>query len=94
MTIRSVVSTRRCSFDAGREYHSNQHRSLRFAPSGRMLTEFDNRYVYEDGVVLEADVAERLGVERGTEFKFWIMLEDVARRVFIISSGQAEAVRE
>ena len=43
------------------------------------MTKPNKRYVYEDGVVVHAEVAERLGVEDGVEFEQSIGPGEVVR---------------
>ena len=52
------------------------------------------RTVYKDGMFIDADVAERLGVETDTEIEHYSDPEDVASVVFGLSPAQARAVRE
>ncbi len=54
------------------------------------MPQSDKRYVYKDGVVVDAEIAERLGVE----FEQWIDPGEVVRRVFGILPEQAKAIRE
>ena len=54
----------------------------------------NERYVAKNGVVVNAETAERLGVEDGVEFEHWIEPGDAVRRVFGISADQAKAIRE
>ena len=58
------------------------------------MQQSDKRFVYKDGVVVDAENTERLGVEEGVEFKQWIDPGEVVRRVFGISPDQAKAIRE
>ena len=44
--------------------------------------------------MVDAEVAERLGVENGVEFEQWIDPGEVVRRVFGILPEQAKAIRE
>ena len=75
-------------------YHSIQQRSPRTAQTGRTMPQSDKRYVYKDGVVVDAEIAERLGVEGGVEFEQWIDPGEVVRRAFSISPERAKAIRE
>ncbi len=52
------------------------------------------RYIMKDGLVVDADTAERLGVQEGVEFEHWADPDDVAEAVFGLSPEQAKAVRE
>ena len=58
------------------------------------MTEPKKRYVAKEGIVVDAEVAERLGVEDGVEFEQWIDPGEVVRRVFSIPQEQAKAIRE
>ena len=58
------------------------------------MTETNKRYVAKEGIVVDAEVAERLGVEDGVEFEQWIDPGEVVRRVFGISPDQAKEIRE
>ena len=54
----------------------------------------NERYIMKDGLVVDADTAERLGVQEGVEFEHWADPDDVAEAVFGLSPEQAKAVRE
>ena len=54
----------------------------------------NERYIAKNGVVVDAETAERLGVEDGVEFEHWIDPGEALRRVFGISADQARAIRE
>ena len=59
-----------------------------------MTTEPDKRYIYKDGVVVDAETAERLGVEDGVEFEHWADPDIVGKVIFGLSPDEAKAVRE
>ena len=54
------------------------------------MPQSDKRFVYKDGVVVDAEIAERLGVE----FEKWIDPGEVVKRVFGILPDEAKAIRE
>ena len=54
----------------------------------------NERYIMKDGLVVDADTAERLGVQEGVEFEHWADPDDVAEAVFGLSPEQARKVRE
>ena len=54
----------------------------------------NERYIAKNGVVVDAETAERLGVEGGVEFEHWIEPGEALRRIFGISADQAKAIRE
>ena len=58
------------------------------------MPQSDKRYVCKEEVVVDAEIAERLGVEGGVEFEQWIDPGEVVRRVFGILPDQAKAIRE
>ena len=53
-----------------------------------------DRYIMKDGLVVDAETAERLGINADYEFKHWADPDVVAEAVFGLSSEQAKAVRE
>ena len=59
-----------------------------------MTIEPIKRTVYKDGMFIDADVAERLGVEGVAEIEHWSDPEEVGAAVFGLSPEQARAVRE
>ena len=52
------------------------------------------RYILKDGMVVDAETAERLGVEGGEEFEHWADPDEVAEAIFGLTPEQAKAVRE
>lgn len=52
------------------------------------------RTVYRDGVFMDADIAERLGVEGDAEIEHWSAPEEVGAVVFGLTTEQARAARE
>ena len=52
------------------------------------------RYIAKNRVVVDAETAEKLGVESGVEFEHWIDPGEALRRAFGISADQAKAIRE
>ena len=58
------------------------------------MTEPRKRYIAKEGIVVDAEVAERLGVEGGVESGHRIDPGEVARRAFNISAEQAKCIRE
>ena len=52
------------------------------------------RSVYKDGIFIDADVAERLGVEGDAEIEHWSDPEEVGAIVFGLTPDQARSVRE
>ena len=59
-----------------------------------MTVESDKGYVYKDGLVVDADTAEQLGINADYEFEHWADPDEVAEAVFGLSHEQAKAVRE
>ena len=59
-----------------------------------MTVESDKGYVYKDGLVVDAETAERLGINADYEFEHWADPDEVAEVVFGLSPEQAKAVRE
>ncbi len=58
------------------------------------MAKSQKRYIAKNGVVVDAETAERLGVEDGVEFEHWIEPGEALRRIFGISADQAKAIRE
>ena len=54
----------------------------------------NKRYVAKNGVVVDAETAESLGVEADVEFEHWIEPGEAVRRVFGISADKAKTIRE
>ncbi len=52
------------------------------------------RYIAKNGVVVDAENAEKLGVEDGVEFEHWIDPGEVIKRAFGISADRAKAIRD
>ena len=52
------------------------------------------RYIMKDGIVVDAETAERLGINGDYEFEHWADPDVVAEAVFGLSPEQAKAVRE
>ncbi len=58
------------------------------------MPEPNKRYILKDGVVVDAETAQRLGVEDGEEFEHWADPDVVAEAIFGLSPEQARQVRE
>ena len=56
--------------------------------------EKNQRYIMKDGMVVDVETAERLGVSGDYEFEHWADPDEVAEVVFGLSPEQAKAVRE
>ena len=54
----------------------------------------DKRYVYKNGVMIDADAAEQLGVENGEIVEQWIDVDELAHRVLNISPERAAEISE
>ncbi len=52
------------------------------------------RSVYKDGVFMDVDVAERLGIKGDAEVEHYSDPEEIASVVFGLTADQAKAVRE
>ena len=59
-----------------------------------MTVEPGKRYIMKDGLVVDADTAEQLGINADYEFEHWADPDEVAEVVFGLSPEQARAVRE
>ena len=59
-----------------------------------MTAESDKRFVYKDGMVVDVETAERLGVSADYEFEHWAGPDEVAEAIFGLTLEQAKAVRE
>ncbi|MCY4474658.1 MAG: hypothetical protein OXC83_04405 [Chloroflexi bacterium] len=51
-------------------------------------------YVYKDGMVLDAETAERLGVKGDYEYEHWADPDEVAEAIFGLTPEQAKTVRD
>lgn len=58
------------------------------------MNKSNKRYIAKNGVVVDAETAEKIGLEGGMEFEHWIAPGDAVRRVFSISPERAKAIRE
>ena len=58
------------------------------------MTEPNDRYIMKDGMVVDAETAERLGVEGGEEFEHWADPDEVAEAIFGLTPEQAKSVRD
>ena len=65
-------------------------------PSSRVtkMPKPNERYIMKDGMMLDAETAEPLGVKGDYEFEHWADPDVVAEAVFGLSPEQAKAVRE
>ena len=54
----------------------------------------NDRYIMKDGIAVDADTAERLGIKGDYEFEHWADPDEVAEAVFGLSPEQARTVRE
>lgn len=54
----------------------------------------NERYIAKNGVVVDAETAEQLGVKGGVEFEHWIDPGEAVRRVFGVSADQAKSIRD
>ena len=54
----------------------------------------NDRYIMKDGLAVDADTAEQLGINADYEFEHWADPDEVAEVVFGLSPEQAKAVRE
>ena len=52
------------------------------------------RYIHKDGIIVDAEHAELLGIEGGEEFEQWMDPDDVAAAMFALTPEQAKAVRD
>ena len=54
----------------------------------------DNLYILKNGVLIDADIAERLGVEDGEPVAQWMDDGELAHQVLNISPERAAEIRE
>ena len=58
------------------------------------MAEPKKRMVAKDGVVVDAEIAQRLGVEGGVEFEHWIDPDALAESVLNLDAEDAEIIRD
>lgn len=56
--------------------------------------EKNQRFIMKDGLAVDAETADRLGIEGDYEFEHWADPDEVAEAIFGLTPEQAKAVRE